>query len=77
MGTFGTFRYLSYLGHFWTIWAILDHFGPFLNKSMKTPFEKVFLKISFFLMMASLTNDIFVKGGLSIVIVINDYIHGD
>ena len=29
-------RYLSYLGHFWTIWAILDHFGPFLNKSRKT-----------------------------------------
>ena len=54
MGTFGTFRYLSYLGHFWTIWAILDHFGPFLNKSRKTdwpppPFEKVFLKILHFL----------------------------
>ena len=35
MRIFGTFRYLSYLGHFWTIWAILDHFGPFLNKSRK------------------------------------------
>ena len=44
MGTFGTYRYLSYLGHFWTIWAILDHFWPILNKSRKKLTQKISTK---------------------------------
>ena len=32
MGTFGTFRYLSNLGHFWTIWA-MDKEKPTLENS--------------------------------------------